>query len=231
MQQAVSNVTSQTLTLPPGSFYSFGGAPLICTAPINLTLRSFYSGAILDAEGSSHLVEISNGCNFTADRLVMLNGCSQTLRCSPKVVSFLEVSSYIALDTTPGLPPCIFLFLRTVLLKRSILIRAVMLGSRIVGTAMRLLASTSVLCVEQPQQRSYSHEGGSMLVLDDSQPPACNALQGGGAIYLTDRSTAAIYHSVLSGCSAPYVRCFPWFQPQFGVLKHLCACSPMPAQR
>jgi hypothetical protein len=77
VEQAVRNVSSRTLNLLPGAYFALGGAPLVCDAPINLSLSSSFSGATLDAEGFSRIIEVSNGCSLTTHRLVMLNGYSE----------------------------------------------------------------------------------------------------------------------------------------------------------
>jgi hypothetical protein len=81
--EAIGSGFDLSLTLPALTF-ALGGLPLECDAPIELSLRSFADGAVLDAQELSNHFVLSNGCHLIIERLTLINGASEQvllLRC------------------------------------------------------------------------------------------------------------------------------------------------------
>lgn len=67
------------LHLAPGSVFQLGGAPIVCFAPIRLTITSSDGGAgdggaVLDAELDSAIFKVAAGCTLVLHRLSLVNG-------------------------------------------------------------------------------------------------------------------------------------------------------------
>jgi hypothetical protein len=62
-----------SLTLPPGLIFTLGGLPLVCEAPITLSIQSSSDGAVLDAQQRSRHFVLRNGCSLVLQRLSLIN--------------------------------------------------------------------------------------------------------------------------------------------------------------
>jgi type V secretory pathway adhesin AidA len=68
---------SLSLYLSPGTTFRLGGEPILCNAPINLTMDSSHGGATLDAEQASGTFRISDGCHLKLGSLSLVHGHAQ----------------------------------------------------------------------------------------------------------------------------------------------------------
>jgi hypothetical protein len=92
LEEAISSGLNLSLALPALTF-ALGGMPFQCSASIELSVRSFPNGAVLDAEElSSHFI-LSNGCRLVVEGISLVNGYSEQVRARPAASRPLEACS------------------------------------------------------------------------------------------------------------------------------------------
>jgi hypothetical protein len=84
LQEATRSKMNLSLALPPAMILALYGLPLVCDAPIELSVRSSSDGAILDAQERSRHFELQNGCRLVLQGLSLINGRSAPVRIPPR---------------------------------------------------------------------------------------------------------------------------------------------------